>query len=307
MKIKHIDFDGLKALEVLTSKIKMIVVTSKGPRISYFGKKYGENLLYWQNNDIGRKGWRLLGGHRVWITRPGADESEDTYAADNEPCDINITNSKITITGRPHPFLHVSRGIEITAVNEEVFSIRSFLTNNGPMLYSGGVWAPTCTNPAGGKEYGIPLGDRNKSWDVIKIVIPRAFAGHTSRINDPQVSFNEDFMIVNPQGIETKRMVMAPMGIIAMTYPQKGISFLKLSHFNPIGQYPIGCNLAIYIAPDNLMVEMETYGAENTVLPGKSIYNQEYWALVDRVFDWKDPTEMKEIFAEKKILETDIE
>ena len=289
MKYKKILFDGLDAVEILTSKTRMIIITSMGPRIAFWGKPGEENLLYWQKNDIGREDWLLFGGHRVWVTRPGADESEDTYAADNGPCEIVETELGIRVIGSVHPVFKIQRGVEIRQVDENTFEVISFITNQGPMLYSGGVWAPTCINPIGDKEFGILLGNRELSWDLVKIVIPRTFAGHTSRLNDDQITYNDDFMIIRPKGVESKRMVMAPHGIIAMTWPRKHISFIKQSYLKPQGNYPLDCNLAIYVGPDNFLVEMESYGAEQTVLPGETIENHEKWRLVDAVLDWVNP------------------
>ena len=162
-------------------------------------------------------------GHRVRVTRPGADESEDAYAADNEPCRVSLEEDRLTVTGAEHPFLKTDRGLKIKVPDETSFEVTSFVTNTGPMLYSGGVWAPTFLLPQPGQEFGILLGDRRLSWDLVRIVIPRKFAGHTAPVDDPQVHFSEDFMIVLPGGIETKRMLMAPMGIAAMTWPEKNV------------------------------------------------------------------------------------
>lgn len=289
MNMQPIVFDGLSGIEISTSKVRLVVVTELGPRIAFLGRPGGDNLLYWKNDDLGYDRWRLLGGHRVWVTRPGADESEDAYASDNEPCQVRILENGLEVTGSLHPVLKTKRGLRLEVIGETSVRVTSFLTNCSPFLYSGGVWAPTCIDPAGGKEFAIPLGDKSSSWDLIKIIIPRKFASHTAPVNDPQISYNNDFMIVRPQGIETKRMVMAPLGLVAMTWAQKDISFIKHSPFNPHGIYPHGCNLAIYNSPGNMMFEMETYGQEQTILPGETIENREIWKLTDTVFDWSDP------------------
>lgn len=288
-------FDGLEAIEILTTEARMVIITGMGPRIAFWGKLGQENLLYWKNDDLGREKWLLKGGHRVWVTRPGADEAEDAYAEDNTPCEIVESAHSISIIGGIHPLYKIQRGIEVQVIDESSLKVTSFLKNQGPMLYSGGVWAPTCIDPSGGKEFGIVLGNRKLSWDLVKMVIPRAFGGHTSRINDDQIAFNEDFMLIRPNGIESKRMVMAPHGVIAMSWPDKDISFIKQSTFNPNGNYPLGCNLAIYIGPDNFMVEMETYGEEQTVLPGETIRNNETWKLVHQALDWVDPADVLSI------------
>lgn len=289
MNFEKILFDGMKAIEILTTQVRMVIITGMGPRIAFWGKPNQENLLYWQNNHLGREKWLLFGGHRVWVTRPGADEAEDTYAEDNAPCEIVETEKSIRVVGGVHPVYKIQRGIEVEVLDQNTFKVISFLKNQGPMLYSGGVWAPTCIDPSNGKEFGVVLGNRALSWDVVKLVIPRTFAGHTSRINDDQITFTEDFMIIKPKGIESKRMIMAPHGLIAMSWPGKSISFIKQSSFNPKGNYPLGCNLAIYIGPENFMVEMETYGEEQTVLPGETITNCETWRLVNKALEWVDP------------------
>ena len=284
-----IELEGLKALEITTARVRMIVITELGPRIAWLSTPDGENLLYWQANELGRNGWRLLGGHRVWPTRPLADESEDAYAADNDPCEVTESDGIVTVTGALHPFLKTRRGIQIRSLDDCTFEVTSFVRNDGTMLYSAGVWSLTCVVPRPGMTFGVPLGDRRLSWDVVKIIIPRTWADHTSRVNDPQIRFEEEFMIVDPAGIETKRMLWAPWGTIAMTSPEKGLSFIKRTHSDPTGQYPLGCNLALYVGSGNFMVEMETYGEERTLMPGDTAVNVETWKLVDDVFDWKDP------------------
>ncbi len=292
MKTEAVDFAGLGSIKICNHRLEMVVVSSLGPRIAFLGFQGESNLLYWKNDELGRQGWRLLGGHRVWITRPGADESEDAYAADNEPCRVSLEEDRLTVTGAEHPFLRTERGLKIQVLDETSFEVTSFVTNTGPMLYSGGVWAPTCLLPQPGQEFGILLGDRRLSWDLVRIVIPRKFAGHTAPVDDPQVRFSEDFMIVVPGGIETKRMLMAPMGIAAMTWPEKNVSFIKRSKFNPRGKYPLDCNLAIYNAPGNFMFEMESYGEEQTLIPGSTMELKERWTLVDQSLDWGDPEQV---------------
>ena len=288
MRTRKIDFEGCQAVELTTSRLRLVVTTDRGPRIAFLGRPAGENLFYWHLDEAGRDGWRLLGGHRVWATRPMADESEDAYAADNEPCDVDEAGGTVTVTGAVHPFLKTRRGVTIRELDADAFEVTSFVENSGPMLYSAGVWGLTCVQPRNGMSFGIPLGDRRLDWDVVKIVLARTWAGHTSRLDDPQIRFNQEFMIVQPQGVETKRMVWAPRGIVAMTWPDKGLSFLKRTHSDPNAQYPLGCNLALYVGPENSVVEMETYGAERALVPGQTAVNIETWRVADEAFDWSD-------------------
>ena len=138
-----------------------------------------------------------------------------------------------------------------------------------------------------GTTYGIPLGDKSKAWDLITVVIPRRWAGNTARwmtrsINGQRISWS-----CSRKGSQSKRMLSAPAGAIIMSCPIRGVSFIKQSLFSPQGQYPLGCNLAVFIGGGNFTVEMETYGAEQTVQPGETIQNSETWKLIDEVFDWQ--------------------
>lgn len=296
MDVNRITFDGLDAVEIVTPQARMVVVIEVGPRIAFWGKPGGENLLYWKNNESGRADWRLRGGHRVWVTRPGADEAEDAYAVDNDRCILDVYSDYLVVKGGEHAGFKIQRGLRIRQQDEATFEVTSFVTNTGDLLYSGGVWALTCTNPNGGKSYGIPLGDPRRTWDVFSLVIPRRWAGHTARVNDPQIRFNENFMIIDPQGVETKRMVQAPLGIMVMTWPVQGVSFIKYSPYEPTGQYPLGCNLSFYIGPDNFMLEMESCAPEQTLLPGQTIENPETWKLVNEVYDWQEPEMLMKLF-----------
>jgi hypothetical protein len=290
MKTRQLEFEGCASLELTTSRLRLVVTLDRGPRIAFFGRPDGDNVLYWRVSDRPDYGdWRLHGGHRVLVTRPMADESEDAYAADNDPCELTQADDLITVTGSMHPFLKTRRGVTIRQLDEDAFEVTSFVRNDGPMLYSGGVWAVTCALPRPGMTLGIPLGDRNLDWDLVRVVFARSWAGHTARVNDPQIRFNEEFMIVEPQGVETKRMLWAPHGILALTWPEKKLTFIKRTHSDPSGQYPRACNLAVYIGVDNSMLEMETMSAERTLAMSEMAVNVETWRLVDQVFDWTDP------------------
>ena len=56
---------GYHALEMITSKARMVVVTGTGPRVAFFGKPGGENLFSWFPDDMGTRGleaaWRPPG------------------------------------------------------------------------------------------------------------------------------------------------------------------------------------------------------------------------------------------------------
>ena len=119
MKYQKTNFNGKEAIEIKTSKVKMIIITECGPRIAFWGSINGDNLLFWDTEDLGRNDCKLMGGHRVWPTRPDADESEDAYRPDNDPCTVETVNGFVTVKGGLDPLLKIRRGFTIKIVDDD--------------------------------------------------------------------------------------------------------------------------------------------------------------------------------------------
>jgi hypothetical protein len=285
--IEKIEYQGLSAVEITTSKARLTAITGMGPRIAHFGKARGRNLLFWDNEDKYKRGdWRLMGGHRIWSMRPLADESEEAYAADNESCELTISKSGVNIVGPVHPVYKTRKSLGIKVIDEDTFAVESRVENVSDMLWSGGVWGLTCTLPKLGCAYGIPLG-QGGAWDVFTIVVPKRWGGgNSSLVNDPAVRFTEDCLVVTPKGRISKRAVQAPQGIIGMTDSREGLSFIKKTAYSPGANYPLNCNVAYYVGDKNFMVEMESMGPNVCVTPGQTLSLKETWMLRKPV-DWK--------------------
>lgn len=297
MKIQHLDFQGSPAIELSTPAMRLVVTTCCGPRIAFLGKPQGKNLLLWKPGEHTRNDWDLRGGHRVWMTTPGADECEDTYATDNQPCTVAIAPDGFVVTGAENQVNRTRRGLRITAVSDTTVDVDNFVINTGEMLYSGGVWALTCTIPTKGTQYAVPVGD-GSSWDNFTMLFFKEWAGHgQGGFNDPQIVVNDDLVRVKPSGSENKRMVQSHAGIIAMADPVNDVTFAKKAEFDPAGRYPLNSNIAFYIGPDNFMVEMETMGPEVTLKPGTDLHHVERWVLKDGALAFEGRAEIDALFA----------
>jgi hypothetical protein len=295
VKICKGSYEGHAAITLVTRALKMCVVTDAGPRIAFFGKPDGRNLLFWDQKGLGRGEWKLMGGHRVWATRPGADESEDDYRPDNGKCSAEVTADSVTVISPADPLLNVKRGMTVRVASENRVEVENFIENQGPMLYSCGVWSLTCSLPGEGTAYAIPLGD-GSDWDCFKLVLFKTWAGHTSAFNDDQISFTPDMLLLDPKGRETKRMLQAARGIMAMDAPDCDCTFAKRTGYDRSAAYPLGCNMAFYVGPRNFMVEMESLGAEVTLKSGERAVNRESWVLTDSAIGVRDAQKLIELF-----------
>jgi hypothetical protein len=286
ISIRKTEFDGMDAVEVLTSKARLIVVASMGPRIAHFGARNGRNLLFWDYaRKYQRKEWRLMGGHRVWAMRPLADEAEETYSDDNGACTVRISARGVEVKGAVHPVFGTRKSVIIKALSDDTLEVDNRLTNESEMVWSGGVWGLTSTLPKAGTTYGIPLG-REGVWDIFLIGYPKRWAGaQATRVADPAIRLTEDCLVLRPKGHTSKRMVQAPQGIMGMTDPGEKLSFIKRTPFADGAAYPMGCNIAFYAGKKNFMVEMESMGASQFALPGQTLSEKETWMLRPPV-DW---------------------
>ncbi|HEU0034962.1 MAG TPA: hypothetical protein VFQ53_30260 [Kofleriaceae bacterium] len=276
MMIKDASHAGLAAIEVVHRRTRLVVVHEVGPRIAWFGAVGGANLLFWDDaNEHARGGWRLRGGHRLWVTRPLADEAEETYAPDNVACRVRRTGDRIAITAPPDPS-RIEKTLAIRTTDDG-FVVEHRLRNTGDMLWSGGAWALTCTKPARDTRYRIPLDGGDPGWDVVRVVIPRRWGGtHTSRLADPQFAFTDDALEFRARGDEAKRMVFAPRGTLEMVDPARG-TFVKSAPVIADAAYPEQTNLAVYLGPKRFMVELETMSPIVSVRPGRTLVHVETW------------------------------
>jgi hypothetical protein len=281
VSIKRIRFGGQAAVELKTPLLRLVVLTAKGPRIAFWGRPGGDNLLLWGPGKYQRKSWELMGGHRLWITRPGADEAEETYSPDNQPCTVEIGRKGFTVTATTDPVLLTQRGFTVTALAPDRLQLDHFVINHANMLWSGGLWAITSTVPLGGAQYIVPLGDGSR-WDYATVVAVRTWGDDqgAKTFHDPRFDFTADAFRLDPvSGLENKRMIKADAGVIGMHVPAQGLLFAKHAAYCPDASYPLGTNTALYVGAQSFMVEMETMGPVATVKPGARLAHTETWVL----------------------------
>ena len=278
--LKRITFGGLSAIELRTPKVRLVALTAKGPRIAYWGRPDNDNLLLWAPGKYRRGQWDLMGGHRLWLARPGADEAEETYATDNQPCAVETFADGFSVTAPIDPIHRTQRGIKVTAVAADRIVVEHFVTNRSDMLWSGGVWGLTYTVPSAGASYLIPLGD-GSAWDYATIVTFRTWGGGHggAGFGDEQFEVTDDALVLQPAGRENKRMVKADAGVIALHDPARKLLFAMHAPYQPEANYPLGTNLAFYVGPKNFMVEMETMSPSATLKPQQTLRHNETWVL----------------------------
>ena len=54
LSLKRVKFGGLAAIELQTARLRLVALTAKGPRIAFWGRPTGDNLLMWAPGKYGR-------------------------------------------------------------------------------------------------------------------------------------------------------------------------------------------------------------------------------------------------------------
>ncbi len=279
-EISRVQFAGCAGAELRTRALRLVAVVSCGPRIAFFGTRDGENLLAWTPRKHRRGRWDPMGGHRLWITRPGADECEETYRPDNDACEFAIARRGFIIKGAVDRETKIRRGFAVRALAADRVAVEHFALNTSDMLWSGGLWAVTCSAPRAGRAYSIPLGD-GSAWDYTTLVAFQTWAGGRGGrgFEDPQFSFRRDRYVLEPSGRENKRLLKADPGILALHDVRSRLLFAKHAPYEraAAAAYPLGANVALYTSAS--VVEMETMGPGVTLKPGESVRHTEVWVL----------------------------
>lgn len=286
MPIRTCTHAGLAAVELTTPALRLVATHGAGTRIAWFGPADGGNLLLWDDADPLRyvrtapgKAWNMRGGHRVWTAAMGADENETTYRPDDAPGTADARADGFTVASAYDPETRTRRGIDVRILRDDRLEVVDWLVNEGDMLAGAGLWGLTCSKPNPSTRYVIPLGDGGE-WDTATITVFRCWAGHGTRsFREEQFELTDDAYVLTPRGRETKRMLAAPAGTIAMVDAQRNLTFAIRSDWQPDAAYPANANIAMYVGPDNFMVEMETMGPYAVLKPGRRIEHRQEWTL----------------------------
>jgi len=292
----------LEFVEVKVGDVDLDMLTNMGPRIvdiSFRKSDYNPCFLDKRNKDgqwrIMRGKWPIVGGTRIWPHQ--GEETEMSYAPDLDPCEVrDAGEGKIGIVGAPDPVHNIRRGFRISewiGANNAV-TITLFAQNIGDMVAFMGLWELTCFRQPG-NTFLIPVGG-GPGFQRHSCTIYTKWAGHSSRIVDPQFEQTEDFVVIKPNGIEAKRAYTVPQRFMVCQFPEGDFTLVKIFPWRPErwSDYSGGHNAAIYISPGDVgdseggFIELEVMGPAGLVQPGQEITLRETWIFLDGIIGDKE-------------------
>jgi hypothetical protein len=280
-----------QAYRLRLGEAEMIVVTEIGPRILSLTVDGGPNLLFVDEEmEIGRgegkHAWHIYGGHRVWV----APETEDVYAPDNVPCDVEIADGELTVLAPPSVRTSLQKRLTVRA-HDGRFVLEHGVRNVGDTLYAGAVWALTCVVPRG--VVAFPWG-RGGVWDLKKIVYWNRWMDHRSDVTSGQWQPGPDLFRVFPTGEEGKVGTNSPEGWVALC--REDATFIKSRQWLPSAHYPDeDCSLQVYTYA--AFIELETLGPIVPIYPGSEVTHEETWTVTGQAVDPTDGAALRALVA----------
>ena len=272
-----------KVLSLCAGGIKISVTTDIGPRVIFYGKEGGENILFEDINDDvnkpeelmdpvlkGKGGWHIYGGHRLWKS----PEYMDTYYPDNAPVKTEILPNGAVFTAPVELTTGLEKSVKITMDEKGVATLEHKFVNKGEKQTTPiAMWALTVMD--GGAEAHLPLDTSDTAFLPNRNIVHWCY----NKVDDRRLKISDDDIVI---GFD--KSVPHPLKVGTMNTLGYVFAFTKAGKFTiklPApdgGVYPdFSCNVESYTY--NLFTEIETLSSLFTLKPGESRTHTEVWAL----------------------------
>ncbi len=275
-EIEQAAFKGWKnCWKIKTSEIELVVTADVGPRVIYFGFEGGQNVFKnfeEQMGGTGEPGWMIRGGSRVWI---GPEDRVASYAPDNDPVDISVTNGVLTATAPVEDGPRVRKQMIIRAEGSQV-EIRHRIQNAGQLPSEFAAWVLAVMAPGGVAVTGFP--PRGTHPEVLEPSNPLVMWAFTD-LSDPRWIFLKKYLVLRQDAKASSPQKIGHFNPHTWgAYFLNGDLFIKRSEADPALQYPdFGCSYETFT--NDKILELETLGPLSRVMPGEWIEHVERWEL----------------------------
>lgn len=260
-----------KVLWLWDDHAELGVALEFGIRIVHLSYPGMENLYYVQpadlsDNFVTEKGWRLHGGHRLWL----APESADSYYPDNAPVSCTVEGNSVLIEQTPEPWLQLRKSLRITFTDGTV-RLDHRIENLSDTIRTGASWGVNTLD--GGGEAEICF-EGVRGYNPKRVV---SLWGLTN-LHDPRLQFSSDRLKAThmqlPEYLKLGLYANPGKAVLRNKGQQLTITF----DTHPLECYmDNGCNFELYMCAK--FMELETLGVRTEMNPGDSACHTEVWQL----------------------------
>lgn len=278
MKRSKTEYRGAEALRLSTSAIELEIPTQVGPRVTSLRSRTGDagNLfLEFPASEKRFHGYFLRGGHRLWHA---PEDIVRTYQPDDDPVGVKISAKGVALTQAVEKLTGLQKGLKIELLGERTVKATHTLTNRGSWPIECAAWALTMLRPGGHGVLPLPPKGNHEDGDLLPsyALVPWTFTD----LSLPLWTMRRDFV-----GIDVgKARTAQKLGITNYpgwsAYWNDGTTFVKYSPVISGKAYPdLGSCFEVFTNGD--LIELETMGPLQNLLPGKTSTHVEYWGVFD--------------------------
>ena len=262
-----------KVLWVTTDYAEVGIALDFGIRVVHLSCPGMENLFYEQPADLSDgnatpQGWKLYGGHRMWL----APEGDQSYYPDNEPVSYAVDGNSVLVEQKTDPWTGMKKLLKLN-FREHSISLENIFINDTDAVVEGSSWG--VNSMAGGGVAKIDfVGTDPGDYTPRRVVSLWA----DTNIHDPRLQFTKNSLTATQLPLED----YFKMGLYCdpgkAVYENKGQRFtLTFGAFGIENHPDNGCNFELYLAKG--FMELETLGVKRTLQPGEAASHTETWTL----------------------------
>ncbi|MCR8643223.1 hypothetical protein NV379_11180 [Paenibacillus sp. N1-5-1-14] len=272
-----------ECLFLTNGTVELVVTLDLGPRIIRFGFNGEENLLLEdteakirqdgeQFDVFGGGGWKLYGGHRLW-TSPEA--SPRTYYPDNNPVSYELIENGAIFTADVEQWNGVQKTITIqmnpttgeVTIDHKIVNVNAWPIELAP-------WAITVMSTDGTAI--IPQTSRETGFLPNRIVSLWPY----SKMNDPRVTWGDKFIFIQQDPTEKDSFKLGTNNEAGWAAYYKNNSLFVKYHNHDINVTYPDHNVSFECYTNDIILELESLGALQTLQPQEACDHQEKWALI---------------------------
>jgi hypothetical protein len=281
MAMEKLTYMGLpNCIKISNGTVDLIVTTAVGPRIIFYGKSGGPNLLGEFPDSVVKTAlgeWKPYGGHRLWVwpeVFPG------TYAPDNSPVEHKAEGDLSITLHRPADGAAMEKTLRVT-LDAKGTGVRldHTVTSHNYWPVDVAVWAITVVKSGVGIVPRVPFQTHDQYAPVTQ---PLALCAFTD-LQDPRFTLGLKYLLLRAdpsKGNSQKMGLRNKEGWCA--HLQGDTLFVKKFDHENRADYPdYGVNNEVYV--EGAFMEMELMGSRRVVWPGESMKLSEEWRLFDGI------------------------
>lgn len=272
-----------KVVNISNGSVELKVTTDIGPRIIFFGKCGGENIMFEDEKDAINKGgeffdtnlpnkgnWHIYGGHRLWKS----PEDMATYYPDNSPVEVEILADGAVFTSETEITIKLQKSIKITMNDKnEVELVHSFKNCGDVATSKISLWTLNVLDK--GAVTTLNLSTEDTGFLANRNLVYWSY----SDINDSRFQRFQDKVVITWKNIERAfkvgSTITTPVEVVT-----KGLLFTVQGQYDECGEYPDFCsNVEVYT--NNHMMEVETISSLASIGAGQSKTHVEQWSLTE--------------------------